>query len=204
MAAELDKLAQYYRAKQNAPRADFYTVLAVEERANKTPESFSEGLVLPEGVIRLSDLTIGGMKPKELEKALIAEGHEVSDYAKYLLKSPDFTTLSDKQTISLIRTTVSAMGLAGNPTTDQIYEKANELGWDLCPAEVGPHLRLAYKDQPMYEWLSIGMKQIAGRDGSPNVFRVPRNDDGSWLSGNWAEPTRLWLPTDQLVFSPRK
>jgi len=121
-----------------------------------------------------------------------------------LLKSPDFATLPDERTISLVRTTVSAMGLKGNPTTDQIYKKADELRLDLCPAEVGPHLRLAYKDQPMNEWLSIGMKHIAGRYGDPGVFDVGRDDDGSWLDARWVLPADQWDPTDQLVFSPRK
>ena len=91
------------------------------------------------------------------------------------------------------------MRLTGNPTTEQIYERADRLNWDLCPAEVGPHLRLAYKDQPMNELLYIGMKQIAGRSGDPRVFSVARFDDGSWLNGRWARPTSRWNPTSQFV-----
>ena len=204
MAAELDKLALYYKERGNAPKANFYSALAEEERANGTQESFSESLVLPEGVIRLPDLTIGGMKPKKLEKALTAEGHRISDYAMDLLKSKYFTTLPEPKTISLVRATSRVMGLSGNPTTEQIYERADRLNWDLCPAEVGPHLRLAYKDQPMNEWLSIAMIQIADRNGRPNLFDVERNDHGSWLDTSWAEPADPWNPDNSLVFSPRK
>lgn len=204
MAAELDKLAQYYREKQNTPRADFYTALAAEERANKTPESFSEDLAFSEGAIRLPDLTIGGIKPKEFGIVLASEGYRVSDYASDLLKNHNFTTLPDKQTISLVKTTASAMGLTRNPTTDQIYEKANELGWDLCPAEVGPHLRLEYTDQPVNERLYIGMKQITVRCFFPSVFEVTRQAGYSWLDARSINPTERLDPKTRWVFSPRK
>lgn len=202
MAANLERLAQYYREKQNTPRADFYSALAAEERASKTPENFSEGLVLPEGVVRLPDLIIGGLKPKELGKALASGGHRISDYAEDLMKK--MPTLKDQKIISLVRATPSAMGLSGNPTRDQIYERADKLNWDLCPAEVGPHLRLAYKDQPMNEWLAIAMKPITDRVGNPRLFNVERLDGGSWLDTGWAGPTGQWDPNDSLVFSPRK
>ena len=56
---------------------------------------------LPEGAIRLPDLTIGGVKSKGLEKLLSSNGHRISDYAKYLLGSPDFTTLPSPKTTGL-------------------------------------------------------------------------------------------------------
>src|SRR3989344_9001710 len=146
MAAELDKLAREFKARGDKDIAQGISAWAQVART-RGRETFS----LPEGILPLPDLTIGGKTAEELEKMLTSNGHRVSDYAMGLLKNPDFTTLPDEQTIGLVRTTVSAMGLKGNPTTDQIYKKADELGLDLCPAEVGPHLRLAYKDQPMSE-----------------------------------------------------
>src|SRR3989344_4605429 len=186
-ARELEKLARQFESSGDKDIAQGISAWAQVARA-RGRETFS----LPEGVIRLPDLTIGGVKPKELSKLLTANGHRVSDYAEDLMQK--MPTLKNQQTISLIRTTVSAMGITGTPTTDQIYEKANELGWDLCQTEVGPHLRLAYKDQPVNEWLYVGMKQIAGRRGDPRVFSVGRRDVGSWLDGAWAGPAGQWRP----------
>jgi hypothetical protein len=167
-------------------------------------ETFSATPVLPEGAIRLPDLAIGGRTAKQLESSLASEGFRIGDWARSMLRSRDFTTLPEEQTLNLVRVKVADLGLAGNPTTDQIYAKANDLGLDLCPAEVGPQLRLAYKDQPMDEWLYVGMKQITDSDGNPDVFGLGRDDDGLWLHDDWASPDGTWGPRSEFVFSLRK
>lgn len=121
-----------------------------------------------------------------------------------LLRSKDFTTLSKPKTIPLVDAPLSAMGFTTMPTTDQVFQRADELEWDKLPAEAGPHLRLAYTDQPLNEWLRMGMKQIADRDGNPNVFSVVRDGGGSWLNAALAGPSDRWILEDRFVFSPRK
>src|SRR3990167_1805177 len=196
MAADLEKLGRQFSASGYSDIAQGVSAWAQVARA-RGRETFS----LPEGVICLPDLTIGGIKPKDLEKAL---GNRVSDYARDLLRSKDFITLPRQQVISPIIATPSVMGLIGTPTTEQIYERADKLNWDLCPAEVGPHLVIAFNNKPTYKDLPIklpiwiGMKQIADRYGSPRVFLLDRRDDGLW--GN----ARCARPTSQLVFSLRK
>ncbi len=204
MSLWLERLSKHHEGKGNQPRADLFAALAAEERASKTPETFSDVLVLPEGVRQLPDLTIGGVNEKELEKRLNKEGHRAGDWAMDLLRSKDFTTLSKPKTIPLIDAPLSAMGFTTMPTIDQIFQRADELKWDKVPAETGPHLRLAYTDQPLNEWLHMGMKSIADRDGGPRVFRVERHGDGSWLRALWVKPTRQWSLEDRFVFSPRK
>ena len=135
----------------------------------------------PEGRIRIQDLEIGGKLAKELQRQLSAEGIKISNWTNDMLKNNDFTTLPESQNLNTVRLKVSDLGLTGYPTTDQIYAKAKELGLELCPAEAGPHLRLKYKDQPLDEWLYIGMKQITVSRGSPNVFKLDRSVDGLWL-----------------------
>lgn len=154
----------------------------------------------PEGKIRIESLKIGGKSVSQLEQELQQANINISEHAKDMLHSKDFTTLPAPEKLDTVRLKVADL-LPGNPTTDQIYAKAKELGLDLVPAETGVHYRLKYKNQPMDEWLYTGMKQIADRDGHPRVFRLLRDGDGLWLRSSLAFPSSRWRPLDGLMFS---
>jgi len=161
-------------------------------------------LSFPEGKIRRQTIEIGGQTEQELEAALEDAGFRISDYAHHMLRHEDFTTAKNPEQADLVRLTVGDLGFDHDPTTDEIYQRAQELGLELCPAEVGPHLRLDYKDQPLGEWLRIAMKQISDPGGSPSVFRVGRLADGTWLNYYWALPTGEWDSDNRFVFRLRK
>lgn len=158
----------------------------------------------PEGRIRFEDLEIGGKSAKDLKKQLDADGIKVSTWANDMLQSRDFSTLPRTQSLSTVRLKVSDLGFTGYPTTDQLYAKAQSLGLDLCPAEVGPNLRLKYNHQPMDEWLYIGMKPITDSHSDPHVFELRRGGGGLWLDDSWAGPGSRWGPEGEFVFSLRK
>lgn len=156
----------------------------------------------PEGRIRLEDLGIGGKNEQALEKEL-RDQVRVFGYAQDVLRSNDFTTLKNPERIKLVRLTVRVLGFENGATTDEIYRRAEELGLELCPAEVGPHYRLKYQDQPIGEWLAIAMKPISDRGGDPRVFHLARGEEGLWLRGRWADPRSRWNPEDEFVFRLR-
>jgi hypothetical protein len=159
----------------------------------------------PEGRIRRESVTIGGKTKEQLQLEMQERGIQISLWTQDMLDSKDFTTLNQPEDRPLVRLNVGALGLKSQyPTTDEIYTRVQELGLDLCPAEVGPHYRLQYKNQPMNEWLYVGMKQIADRDGNPSVFRIVRGGSGVWLDDRWARPAREWHPKFEFVFSLRK
>jgi hypothetical protein len=201
MTVELEKLAERFN---NAGYSDIAMGISAWARVAKSRglETFSTP-ELPEGAIRLPDLTIGGQSAQKLERALVSGGFKVSDRAKSILRNLNFTTLPKQQKLGLVRIRVGDLGLTGNPTTTQIYTKAEELGLGVCPPEVGPHLRLVY-NQPLNEWLYIGMKQITDSYGSPSVFMLGRDVDGQWLLSAWANPGLRWYPKHEFVFSLRK
>lgn len=153
----------------------------------------------PEGKIRRETVEIGGKSSQQLEAELKQKSINISSYTEDMLHSPDFTTLKDPQDIDMIRLKVQDLGLPGNPTTDQICARAKELGLELCPAEVGPHLRLKDTDQTMGDWYWIGMKQIADRGGRLHVFRLARDVDGLWLD-DWCALPGGWWPESRFVF----
>jgi hypothetical protein len=158
----------------------------------------------PEGRIRQDTVDIGGTTKEELLHQLKEKGIKKSGYATDMLTSPDFTTAEKLEVADLVRMTVESLGFPKGATTKEIYERAEELGLELCPAEVGPQYRLKNANQPMNEWFSIGMKQIADRDGYPDVFNLGRGGDGLWLLEDWAEPDNRWGPGNEFVFRLRK
>lgn len=50
----------------------------------------------------------------------------------------------------------------------------------------------------------MACRTYADPDGNPNVFNVERNDNGSWLNNNWANPDNRWNGDNQFVFRLRK
>lgn len=158
----------------------------------------------PERKIRKESLLIGGRNAKQLEQDLLANDYKIYEYALDMLRSKDFTTLKKPEAVDLVRLTAKDLGFDQGATTDQIYQRAKELGLELCPAEVGPQYRLAYKDQPMGDWFVVAMKPIADRDDYPDVFGVGRSDDGLWLYYSWADPAYHWNSDRSFVFRLRQ
>lgn len=146
-------------------------------------------------------ITISTKTLPELKEALKAADINVSIYAGDML---DNMPLVKKQKVNLVRVTVKELGFTDWTPTEKIYAKAQELGLDLCPAEVGPYLRLAYQDQPLNEWFLIAMKQISDRDRNPDVFILVRYTVGLWLRSRLAEPGCEWGPGHEFAFAVRK
>lgn len=158
----------------------------------------------PEKKIRRESVEIGGKTTEQLIAEMEAAHINISDYAKSMMKNRDFIPGKTREEATLIRLTVADLGFKTSATTDQIYERAQTLGLELCPPDTGPNYRLKYKDQPLNEWVRIGMKQIADSDGRPFVFNLARYAGGLWLDSHWAKPDRTWGPDDGFVFRLRK
>lgn len=137
-----------------------------------------------------------------INKKPSTKGINISSYASDMLKKVKW---NKKQTLDLVKVTVQDLFNDENiHTTDEIFAKAKEQGLDLCPPQVGLQLRVEYKDQPMNEWLYMGMKLMTDSYGYPFVFKLDRSDDGLWLNNGWAGPDITWGPEDEFVFSLRK
>ncbi|NBS67447.1 hypothetical protein EBT31_00845, partial [bacterium] len=173
----------------------------------------------PEGRIRRQSIEIGGKDERELKELLTRNGHRF-DHVWWMLKHKDFQRslrepdpeqpdwrewkIKSPEEVKLIRLRVGDLGFPGSATTDEIFARAQELGLELCPPVVGPEFRLQYTDQPMNEWVYVGMKPITDRDDIPFVFRVVRIGVGSWLLNDWAKPTTTWHARVEFVFRLRK
>ena len=158
----------------------------------------------PEKKIRRESVEIGGKSKEQLISEMEAQGINISNYAKSMMDNPDFIVGSSREEAKLVRLTVADLGFKTSATIDQVFERAQALGLELCPPDTGPNYRLQYKDQPLNDWVRIGMKQISDSDGGPNVFDLERYDDGLWLGYDWAGPDDAWYPDYEFVFRFRK
>lgn len=161
----------------------------------------------PEGKIIRYSVEIGGQTAEQLKAALERAGIGIHYYARPLIRRVEFKAAKGPEQINLVRLKVGDLfGDQDVHTTDDIYRKADQLGLELCPAEVGPHLRLKLTDQPINEWLLIAMKQIANSEGRLYVFMLESqgHGDGLLLSYHLAEPTKEWPPECEFVFRLRK
>lgn len=110
-----------------------------------------------------------------LQKAAI----KVGDAADEILGRPGFPYAHTPVVQELIL--ISAAELipqAHFASLSEIYKRARELGFELCPAEVGPQLRLDYRDQPRGDVLHIAMAPLATYQRELKILAVA-NFDGT-------------------------
>jgi len=159
----------------------------------------------PEKKIRRENVEVGGKSAEQLISEMETAGIKLSDYARsMLLNKAEFISTKDPEEMTLIRLTVGDLGFKTSATTTQIFERAEELGLELCPPDTGPNYRLKYRNQPLGEYFRIGMKPITGSDGVPRVFDLLRSVVGLWLGSDWAEPGSAWHPAHEWCFRLRK
>jgi len=136
----------------------------------------------------------------DFRKAIKNGGMKISNWADDILGKSGFTVITGETEVDLIKVTVAELGFKEGARRDQIYERAKELGLELCPPEVGPQLRMQYRDQPNGEWILIGMEPIRDSDGVLFVFDVVRSGSGLWLYGHYDYPGCVWHADGQWVF----
>ncbi len=133
-----------------------------------------------------------------LRQALVDGGYRIGDWASDILKRTPIAP--EPLELDLILVTVADLGFPEGATRENIYEKAAQLGLTLCPAEVGPALRLDYAAQPKGEWILVGMEPIADSRGYLEVFDVDHGDSGRWLRSDYGYPDDFWHGCYRWVF----
>lgn len=137
-----------------------------------------------------------------LRDAIESAGMKIGNWGGQILRRT--ATATEETDVDLVVASVAELGFKKGAKYSEICARALELGLELCPAEVGPALRLAYKDQPRGEWLIIAMEAITGSGGGLDVFYVGRGVGGLWLRGSGGRPDRFWGSGGRFVFVRRK
>jgi len=157
----------------------------------------------------------------DLLKALIEKKCMVSLWSIQALGNQGFPVVPEERTVDIVVVSMLEMGFAAGElaTLDTIYNRAKQLGLEICPVETAVQLRLSFLDQQ--HWATVGRLGkffvasepfVLTDDGFPKIFSVVRGDRfvppeigiGLWLMANGtveaedAElPARLFNPLNE-------
>jgi hypothetical protein len=93
------------------------------------------------------------------------------------------------------------LGVESESSLADVYNRARQVGLELCAAEVGPQLRLDYHNQPLGEALNIAMEPVATYSGDPTILALANFGTGLLLIGSDGRSEFMVPPTFRLVFA---
>lgn len=148
-------------------------------------------------------ITIGTFAdPLKLRNELDRRGCSVGSQAAEILARPTFTTSSQRANVELVNLSPAQLGFASDTVTlANIYARAQQLGFELAAAEIGPQLRIQYFDQPIGEFLIIGMVPIKTWSGEPIVLNVANGGAGLILIGQDGRAEANIPVTSRFIFA---
>jgi hypothetical protein len=159
----------------------------------------------PERKINIQQIQIGGKTKQQLLSELSHISVNIDPYARSLITNSHFTTLPVSQTVDTVVLHVGALGLPENPTLNQIYRKVQELGLELCPAEVGPHFFLQHTPKPDEDYYYVGMGENNDLlSDTYKVFTLNWRNEGLFLEGRFIfERDHFWSPIKFIFILPK-
>ncbi|MFC9707317.1 helicase [Paenibacillus sp. NPDC056933] len=160
---------------------------------------------------------IGGLTKAQLIRKLQQNSILMNELGEKLLADDQFTTSAAKYSLQTVELTVGELGFPDGGTTGQIFKRASELDLELCPLELGPHLRLVYLDQPEGNSgnltqrhraplgsITIASEILTEDEDFPKGFYLRRINGVLWLRGYRADHLHVWNPDDHFIFIQTK
>jgi hypothetical protein len=125
----------------------------------------------------------------------------LGESASEIIGRPAFLLGTTRRKVDLALVSVSELGFeSGGALVADIYARARRLGLELCPAEVGPQLRLQYLEQPLGEFIQIAMEPIATYGGDLVDLTVGNGGAGLLLVGGSRPSGSIMHSSLRLVF----
>lgn len=169
--------------------------------------------VYPDCATTIRVVQVGGLSKSQLIEKMRQQSIFVNDLGETLLMNESFTTADQVYRLVTVELTVRDLGLSAGATLDQIFHTANLLGLQLCPLELGPHLRLTYLDQPEgfldkpsriqqapYGSITIASEINCEDEDFPKGFYLRKINGELWLRGYLADFKHVWEPDDRFIF----
>ncbi|MHC0036943.1 helicase [Pseudoneobacillus sp. C159] len=156
---------------------------------------------------------VGGLTKSQLIQKLQQYSIMMNEYGEKLFANEQFSTSEKKYSLDTVELTVGNLGFPEGATMVQIYQRASELGLELCPLELGPHLRLEYLDQPEGHSgnpaqhqapsgsITIASEILTDDEDFPKGFYLRKINGVLWLRGYRADyHLHVWNPNDLFIF----
>lgn len=143
-----------------------------------------------------------GLKtPDDFKRAFKSRGCRIAFTVDSVFYNENsFTGSEMEKEMDLVFITVADLGFKSGASHWQIMSQAELMGLELCPAEIGPQLRLQYRDQERGERLFIGMEPVTAPGMGQTVFSVDHDSYGLAIGGNSWQPEVKWEADSRFVF----
>jgi hypothetical protein len=179
-------------------------VLQNQLRRNKIPAPIKPQVQIRSAVDTpvWKKITVGSFSDLlALRNALNTVGCGITDSAEEILARPTFTLSVTKTDVELLAVSAAELGFQSETASlGQIYGRAQQLGFELAAAEIAPQLRLQYFDQPIGEYLIIGMEPIKTWKGEPVILTVANGGAGLILIGQDGRADAEIFVTSRFLF----
>lgn len=173
--------------------------------------------IYPDCPIISRTVEIGGLTKSQLLQKMEEASVMLNAYGERLFAANQFTTSAAKYSLETVELTVMDLGFPDGEDTARLFKRAGELGLELCPLELGPHLRLVYLDQPEVcaggdtrqnqapsGSITIASEILSESDDFPKGFYLRKMDGVLWLRGYRADHLHVWNPDDRFIFVKNK
>ncbi len=150
---------------------------------------------------------LGTYREKSLLCAdLTVQGKKLGNDALEIIYAPEFVLSPEEKDIDVTLITPEQLGFKEVVTQEAIFNRAFEIGLDLCPAELGPQLRLQFTTQPESDHHSvfIAMEPIAIKNGKMKMFSLNHHDEALWLHGKSTYSESTYSTKVQFIFCVRQ
>src|SRR5262245_2749741 len=148
-------------------------------------------------------ITLGSYKGVDAYRdGLDSAKMRIGDSADEILGRPAFPYARMKTDVELAALSAADLGVESDQVSlAEVYQRAKQAGLELCPAEVGPQLRLEYRNQPLGEALDIAMEPVATYAGEPTILTLVNWGTGLLLIGRDGRPESTVFRKSRFVFA---
>ncbi|OZU88653.1 helicase [Virgibacillus indicus] len=175
--------------------------------------SVEKDKIYPECPTIIRTVEVGGFTKSQLLQKLQQHSILMNKLGERLFADNKFIISDTIYSVRAVELKVRDLGFPEGATIPQLFKKANQVGLELCPLELGPHLRLEYLDQPEghsgkpscrhrapYGSVTIASEILSDDVYFPKGFYLRRIEGVLWLRGYIADHLHVLDPDDHFVF----